>query len=166
MVWEAAGHDFTEEWIKKLIRELQLVTQSKVQDHRTWLRHNTHKWWPHTVQNDNIQEPPMVRRQQREKRRRQRDAQRQRSDQLASLDIPPTLEEAELDALTDANQPATKASGTTTHTNSIEVVSTVVPRTQPEQRREFALEEDDTEEAVTGQANINGPGHTHRCRRL
>ena len=59
---EAAGHDFTDEWIEKLIRELQLVTQSKVQDHRTWLRRNMHKWWPHTVQNDSIQVPPTVRR--------------------------------------------------------------------------------------------------------
>ena len=41
--------------------------------------------------------------------------------ELASLDIPPTLEEAELDALTDANQSTTKAPGTPTHTNSIEV---------------------------------------------
>ena len=130
---EAAGHDFTEEWIVKLIRELQSVTQSKVQDHRTWLRRTMHTWWPHTVQNDNIQVPPLVRRQQREKRRRQRDAQRQQSDPLASLDIPPTPEEAELDALTDADQPATKAPGTPAHTNSIVVVNTVVPRTQPEQ---------------------------------
>jgi hypothetical protein len=155
MVWEAAGHDFTEEWIKKLIRELQLVTQSKVQDHRTWLRRNMHKWWPHTVQNDNIQVPPMVRRQQREKRRKQREAQRQRSDPLASLDIPPTPEEAELEALTDVDQPATTAPGSPAHTNSIGVANTAVPRTKPEQQRELAMEEDATEKAVTGQANIN-----------
>ena len=50
---EVAGHDFTEEWIAKLIMELQAVTQSKLQVHRTWLRRTMHTWWPHTVQNDN-----------------------------------------------------------------------------------------------------------------
>ena len=133
---EAAGHNFTDEWIEKLIKELQLVTQSKVKAHRTWLRCNMHKWWPCTVQKDNLQVPPLIRRQQREKRRKQRDAQRQRSDQLASLDIPLTLEEAEIDALIDAIQPTTKAPETPTHTNSIEEISTVVPRTQLEQRRD------------------------------
>jgi hypothetical protein len=67
---DAPGHDFTEEWIEKLTRELQAVTQSKVQDHRTWLHRTMHTWWTHTVQNDNMQVPPTVRRQQREKWRR------------------------------------------------------------------------------------------------
>ena len=35
---EAAGHNFTEVWIEKLIKELQAVKQPKVTDHRSWLR--------------------------------------------------------------------------------------------------------------------------------
>ena len=78
-----------------------------------------HKWWSHTVQNNNIQVPPTIQRQQQEKWRRQHDAQRQRRDSLAILDLHPTQEEVELEALIDADQPATKAPRTPAHTSSI-----------------------------------------------
>ena len=40
-----AGQEFTEARVQNLIHELQEVTPVRVREHRTWLRHNMHKWW-------------------------------------------------------------------------------------------------------------------------
>ena len=40
-----AGQEFTEARVQDLIHELQEVTPARVREHRTWLRHNMHKWW-------------------------------------------------------------------------------------------------------------------------
>jgi hypothetical protein len=40
-----AGQEFTEARVQNLIHKLQKVTPARVQEHRTWLRHNMHKWW-------------------------------------------------------------------------------------------------------------------------
>ena len=40
-----AGQEFTEARVQNLIQELQEVTPARVREHRTWLRHNMHKWW-------------------------------------------------------------------------------------------------------------------------
>jgi hypothetical protein len=136
----AAGHDFTEEWLEKLIMELQAVTQPKVKVHRMWLRCNMHTWWPQTVQKDNLQVAPTVRMQQREKRRLQRTTQRNRSDPSATNEL--NLAQDDVDPVTDTDedQPAAKAPQAQDQTSGILGTSTDDSRTQTEQRRSTELD--------------------------
>jgi Ulp1 family protease len=51
---DAAVHHFTADRIAHHITDLKVVTQSKVTDHRTWLRCTIQTWWPHIGQNGNL----------------------------------------------------------------------------------------------------------------
>ena len=62
------------------------------------------KWWPHTVQKGNVQVPPTVRLQQREKTMLQRIAQRNGSDISDAIEINLVPEEEEQVTHMDKNK--------------------------------------------------------------
>jgi hypothetical protein len=115
-----------------------------------------HTWWLHTVQKDNLQVPPTVRRQQREKRRLQRATQRQRSDPLATKDLNITQDEVDLESLTDEDQLAAKAPRAPAHMSGIAGANTDDSRKQTEQRPKSELELGITEETAAAKVNKSG----------
>jgi hypothetical protein len=114
----------------------------------TSLRRNMHTWWPLTVQKHNLQVPPTVRMQQREKRRLRRATQRQLSDPLVTEALNHTQDEVDLESQTEEDQPVAKAPQAPAHTGGVTGASTDASQTETEQRRHSELELDIMEETA------------------